>query len=110
MIDCETIGKDLLLHRGQDNIDKSKFHQNSLVMFDLFSRERKFDNLCVNVPLEYSTLDRYKGTLGHKANHGPVAPNALYTYFSSHPVLGSTMALFALGNGNDIVWNNFSHI
>ena len=70
-------------------------------------------SLCVTVPPEYSSLSSYRATLGHKvkvstnfhitnfhitnfheANHG-ARPNAEYRSYSAHPVLGSTMAVWA---------------
>ena len=65
-------------------------------------------SLCVTVPPEYSSLSSYRATLGHKvkvstnfhitnfheANHG-ARPNAEYGSYSAHPVLGSTMAVWA---------------
>ena len=62
----------------------------------------------MTVPPEYSSLTSYRATLGHKvkvstnfhitnfheANHG-ARPNAEYRSYSAHPVLGSTMAVWA---------------
>ena len=51
-------------------------------------------DLCVDIPQEFGPVARYRTTLGHKANHS-FRYNAQYTLFSTHPVLGTIMAVVA---------------
>ena len=51
-------------------------------------------DLCVDIPQEFGPVARYRATLGHKANHS-FRYNAQYTLFSTHPVLGTIMAVVA---------------
>ena len=44
-------------------------------------------DLCVDLPQEFGPLERFRVSLGHKANHS-FRPNAEFTLFSAHPVLG----------------------
>ena len=38
-------------------------------VYDPQQPTKKFSDLCVTVPAEYSELHHYRATLGHKANH-----------------------------------------
>ena len=49
-------------------VTEDKRNRNSLFFMDMTSPDKKFD-VCVFVPREYSSLDQYSATLGHKANH-----------------------------------------
>ena len=51
-------------------------------------------DLCVDIPPEFGPLEKFRVSLGHKANHS-FRFNAQYTLFSAHPVLGTIMALVA---------------
>ena len=55
--------------------DAARRNTNTLSLMDVTKPDKKFDDLCVFVPPEYSSLDQYSATLGHKANHD-VEPNA----------------------------------
>ena len=55
--------------------DRVRRNTNTLSLMDVTRPEKKFDDLCVFVPPEYSSLDQYSATLGHKANHDG-EPNA----------------------------------
>ena len=57
--------------------------------------EGGWSDLCVDVPRQFSSLESFRATLGHKANHSFRA-NAGYSLFSAHPVLGAIMSLVAL--------------
>jgi len=90
--------------RGLDNIEMNK---NSLAIFDIYQPDKKFQNLCVFVPEEYSSTGHYRATLGHKANHSPES-NARYTLFTAHPVFGSIMSIIALEDlkkGDEVLCN-----
>ena len=53
--------------RGLDNIEMNK---NSLAIFDIYQPDKKFQNLCVFVPEEYSSTGHYRATLGEKTSLG----------------------------------------
>ena len=55
--------------------DRERRNANTLSLMDVTRPEKKFGDLCVFVPPEYSSLDQYSATLGHKANHDG-EPNA----------------------------------
>lgn len=61
--------------------------------YGLYHKSAWFD-LCVDLPQELSPVERFRVSLGHKANHS-FRFNAQYTLFSAHPVLGTIMALVA---------------
>ena len=73
--DCD-LGQDRssLDRRVEHEEDRLERNRNSLRLMDVVHPEKKFD-LCVFVPPEYSGLDQYRATLGHKANHD-AEPNA----------------------------------
>ena len=54
--------------RLEEEVEKHERNKNSLYFSDMVNPGRKFD-ICVFVPPEYSDLDQYSATLGHKANH-----------------------------------------
>ena len=54
--------------------EREKRNTNTLSFMDVTKPEKKFD-ICVFVPREYSSLDQFSVTMGHKANHD-VEPNA----------------------------------
>ena len=63
-----------------------------------FSNETHSDqwhDLAIDIPPEYAGLDRYRVTLGHKANHS-FRHNSAYTLFTGHPVLGTIMCVTAV--------------
>ena len=85
----------------------NRLNQNALAVYDTLQPEKTFHKLCITVPLEFSSLEKYQGTLGHKANHSP-DPNAKITLYSTHPVLGTVMCLVALediSSGEEVLCN-----
>ena len=69
MLDCDKgNGRSSLDRRVEGEDDKHKRNRNSLFFMDMTNPDKKFD-VCVFVPQEYSSLDQYSATLGHKANH-----------------------------------------
>ena len=57
-----------LNRRLEEKEEKHERNKNSLYFSDMVNPGRKFD-ICVFVPPEYSDLDQYSATLGHKSNH-----------------------------------------
>ena len=73
ILDCDKgNGRSRFDRRVEAEDDKHKRNRNSLFFMDVTKPEKKFD-VCVFVPREYSSLDQYSATLGHKANHDPEA-------------------------------------
>ena len=73
ILDCDKgNGRSSFDRRVEAEDDKHKRNRNSLFFMDVTKPEKKFD-VCVFVPREYSSLDQYSATLGHKANHDPEA-------------------------------------
>ena len=69
ILDCDKgNGRSSLDRRVEAEDDKHKRNRNSLFFMDMTNPDKKFD-VCVFVPPEYSSLDQYSATLGHKANH-----------------------------------------
>ena len=71
ILDCdEGNGRSSLDRRVEEAKCQSSFNRNrnSLFFMDMTNPDKKFD-VCVFVPPEYSSLDHYSATLGHKANH-----------------------------------------
>ena len=71
ILDCdEGNGRSSLDRRVEEAECQSSFNRNrnSLFFMDMTNPDKKFD-VCVFVPREYSSLDQYSATLGHKANH-----------------------------------------
>ena len=59
-------------------------------------------DLCVDLPPELGSLERFRVSLGHKANHS-FRVNNQYTLFSAHPsLLGTIMAVVATRQGGDL--------
>ena len=53
-----------------------------------------YPDACIDIPPQYSSLNSYRVTLGHKANHSH-RNNAVYVAYTSHPVLGHIAAVMA---------------
>ena len=69
ILDCvRGAARSSLDRRVEEEEEKFVRNRNSLYFTDMVNPERKFD-ICVFVPPEYSDLDQYKATLGHKSNH-----------------------------------------
>ena len=71
ILDCDKGNSRSILDRRVEEAEcLSSFNRNrnSLFFMDVTKPEKKFD-VCVFVPREYSSLDQYSATLGHKANH-----------------------------------------
>ena len=103
---CEALRDHLLMDRRFGR-SLNRLNQNSLAGYDTLQPEKSFHKLCITVPLEFSSLETYQGTLGHKANHSP-DPNAKITLYSTHPVLGTVMSLVALEDiqsGEEVLCN-----
>jgi len=50
--------------------------------------------IVVDLPPRFESLEAYRVTLGHKANHS-FRNNAVYTLYTAHPVLGTVMCIIA---------------
>ena len=51
-------------------------------------------DIVVDLPPKFESLQAYRVTLGHKANHS-FRNNAMYTLYTAHPVLGTVMSIIA---------------
>ena len=75
ILDCvEGHDRNSLDRRVDTRAAREKRNDNTLTFMDVTKPENKFE-ICVFVPSEYSSLDQYSATLGHKANHD-AEPNA----------------------------------
>ena len=75
ILDCvEGHDRNSLDRRVDTRAAREKRNDNTLTFMDVTKPENKFE-ICVFVPPEYSSLDQYSATLGHKANHD-AEPNA----------------------------------
>ena len=69
VLNCVLGGSRSALNRRlEEEEEKHERNRNTLYFSDMVNPERKFD-ICVFVPPEYSDLDQYSATLGHKSNH-----------------------------------------
>ena len=120
VLTCQELQQFGSLIKSDDN--RESIYQNSLQMPDIVLADdnsvsnttinnnikKRVSNMCVTVPPEMSGLESYRATLGHKANHHREKKNAEYGVFTSHPVLGTIMAVYAtedIDEGEEVFCN-----
>ena len=74
-------------------IDECNFRYTLQFSNETHSNKHWFE-IVVDLPPRFESLEAYRVTLGHKANHS-FRNNAVYTLYTAHPVLGTVMCIIA---------------